>query len=195
MIDRSYSVPLLPDASALLDVYRANAIEENLRYLIRQWPAFEVETIRELIGDYGTIFAPDTASPAQGAEVTLLQHLPRFFVIVDGDVAYMTWAGEDWAAEDGAGDRVVLHRVPDTADEAGANGALRGLTIGAVWNADLTISLGARRADGALEIVRPGVTKLLFRAEMTWGRLGREHKNWAQLEPETWAEARKLNKG
>lgn len=64
MIDRSYFVPLLPGASDLLDVYKANAIEQNLRYLIQQWPAFEVETIHELIGDYGTVFVPDAASPA-----------------------------------------------------------------------------------------------------------------------------------
>ena len=194
MVDRSYFVPLLPAASDLLDVYKANAIEDNLRYLIRQWPAFEVETIRELIGDYGTVFVPDTVSPAQGAEVTLLQHLPRFFVIVEGDTGYMTWAGGGWAKENGAEGAVILARAPDTADEDGANEALRGLILGASWNADLVISLGAQRADGTLEIIRPGVTKILFRAEMTWDRLEREHKNWMELKPETWEDARKLNK-
>ena len=194
MVDQSYFVPLLPDASDLLDVYKANAIEQNLRYLIQQWPAFEVETILELIGDYGTVFVPGTASPAQGAEVTLLQHLPRFFVIVEGDTGYMTWAGDGWAAENGAETGILLFRMPDTASEDGANEALRSLVLGATWNADLTISLGARRADGSLEIIRPSVTKILFRAEMTWGRLGRERKNWAKLKAETWEGARKLNK-
>lgn len=194
MIDRSYFVPLLPGASDLLDVYKANAIEENLRYLIRQWPAFEVETIRGLIGDYGTVFVPSTASPAQGAEVTLLQRLPRFFVIVEGDTGYMTWAGSGWAAEDEIEGGVMLFRAPDTADEKEANEALRGLVLGATWNADLTVSLGARRADGTLEIVRPSVTKILFRAEITWGRLGRERKNWAALKAETWEQVRELKK-
>lgn len=115
-------------------------------------------------------------------------------MIVEGDTEYMTWAGDGWAAENGAADRAVLFRVPDTADATEANEALRGLVLGATWNADLTISMGARRADGTLEIIRPGVTKILFRAEMTWGRLGREHKSWAALKTETWADARKLNK-
>lgn len=126
--------------------------------------------------------------------MTLLQRLPRFFVIVEGDTGYMTWAGSGWAAEDEIEGGVVLFRAPDTADEKEANEALRGLVLGATWNADLTISLGARRADGTLEIVRPEVTKILFRAEITWGHLGRERKNWAALKAETWEQVRELKK-
>lgn len=194
LVDASYYVPLVPDASDILDVYRANAIEENLRYLIRQWPAFEAETIRDLIGAYGTIFVPETASSADGAEVTLLQHLPRFQVVVEGDTEYMTWAGEGWMAVSEAACRIVLARVPDTADEDAANDALRGLILGATWTADLTISLAAEQEDGTLRILRPNMTRMLFRAEMTWGRLNREHKAWAELTGETWAQVRELRK-
>lgn len=194
MIDQSYYVALLPDAGEPLNVYRANAIEENLRYLIRQWPAFEAEARRALVGEHGTIFVPGTASPAEGAEVTLLQHLPRFSVVVDGDVEHMAWAGEGWELTSRAGSRAVLARVPDTADRDGANGALRGLTLWADWNADLTISLAAEREDGTLRVVRRALTRMLFRAEMTWGRLGRERKAWAALTGETWAQTRELEK-
>ena len=192
MVDHSYYVPLLPEATGPPNVYEANYIEENLRYLILQWPAFETETILPLIGDYGTIFVPDTACPAQGVEVALLRRLPRFFVIIDGDVERIGWTGDGWELLENGGHRMILSRAPDTEDAAAANDALTGLSFSASWNADLTISLAAERADGTLRLTRSNVTKMLFRAEMTWGRLGREHEMWAELTDETWAEARAL---
>ena len=192
MVDHSYYVPLLPEATGPPGVYEANYIEENLRYLILQWPAFETETILPLIGDYGTIFVPDTACPAQGVEVALLRRLPRFFVIIDGDVERISWTGDGWELLESGDHRVVLSHVQDTEDATAANETLRELTFSASWNADLTISLAAERPDGTLRLTRSNVTKMLFRAEMTWGRLGREHETWAELTDETWAEARAL---
>lgn len=193
MVDQSYYIPLLPDAADLLDVYRANAIEENLRFLIRQWPAFEAETISRLIGRDGILTIHETASPAQGAEVTLLQHFPRFLVLADGDgLEHISWAGDGWTAQDGDG--LVLACLLDDPSEQEANAALGRLSFGSTWNADLTISLAAELEDGSLRFVRRGLTHMLFRAEMTWGRLGREHDSWAELASETWAQARQLDK-
>lgn len=193
LADTSYYVPLMPDAREQLNVYKANAIEENLHYLIRQWPAFEVETVRALIGDYGTVFVPEPASPAQGVEVTLLQHLPRLLVLVEGEgLEHISWAGEGWTAQDGDG--LALAYMLDGPSEQAANAALVGLAFTADWNADVTISLAAEREDGTLRIIRRGLTQMLFRAEMTWGRLGRERGAWAELDGETWAQARSLKK-
>lgn len=195
MIDQSYFVSLLPEASERLNVHRANYIEENLFYLIRQWPAFEVRTLRAYIGLDGHLLIYETASPAEGVEVTLLQNLPRLLVLLEGDgVDHVVWSGDGWAVLDGEGEALVLACVLDEPSEDAANKALRALTLGSTWDADLTVSLAAERLDGSLRLVRRGLTQILFRAWNTWGRLRRQYASWAAAGGQTWAEAKELRK-
>ena len=101
MIDVSYHVPRLPAPEEPLDFNGANAIEYNLLALIRAWPAFETETVRDRVGSYGYLDTRDgeTATPADGIAVELIQYLPRLTVLLTGDLDAVTWSGTGWSEE------------------------------------------------------------------------------------------------
>ncbi len=194
MIDQSWFVPLLPEAQARLDFNRANDIEKNVAFLIRQWPAFETETVAELVGSYGFLQAPERASPAQGAQVTLLQHLPRFLVVLEGPgVETLSWSGEGWERADGPG--LTLAYTLGQAHERAAMEALGRLTLWCAGEADAEVSLAAERADNSLRILRENLTRLLFRAGATWGLVEVKTSCWGGLSGLDWAGAGQIRKG
>lgn len=191
MVDGSYSIPMLPGQTDLLNFERANAIEENLHYLIRQWPAFEVETTAETIGEHGYLPISQAASPADGAEVTLLQHLPKLLVILSGTgLGYLVWSGAGWESYSAGSSQIVLAYTLESPSEAAAMSALKSLIIGSSSHADIDISLAAERLDGSLRIRRGNVTRILFRAVATWYSLGAAVDNWGALSGGTWEDAR-----
>lgn len=194
VIDQSYFVPLLPEASERLNFTRANDIEKNVGFLIRQWPAFEAETLAELVGSFGFLQGPEQASPAEGVQVTLLQHLPRLLVLLTGPGAEtLSWSGEGWAPADGPG--LTLAHMLDPADEKGAMGVLAALSIGCAGDADITVSLAAERADGSLCILREDLTRILFRAGAVWGLVEEKTSCWDDLAGMDWADVEQLRKG
>lgn len=191
MVDGSYSIPMLPGKTDPLNFERANAIEENLHYLIRQWPAFEVETTAEAIGEHGYLPISRTASPAEGAEVTLLQHLPRLLVILSGTgLGYLAWSGTGWERMSGGTSQMILACTLEAPSEEAAMAALNRLSIGSSGHADIDISLAAERLDGSLRITRENVTRILFRAVATWYSLGAAVDSWDALSGGSWADAR-----
>lgn len=191
MVDGSYAVPMLPGQTDLLNFERANAIEENLHYLIRQWPAFEAETTAEAIGEHGYLPISRTASPAEGAEVTLLQHLPKLLVILSGTgLDYLVWSGADWERMGGGTSQMILACTLEAPSEGTAMAALNRLFIGSSGHADIDISLAAERLDGTLRITRENVTRILFRAVATWYSLGAAVDSWDALSGGSWADAR-----
>ena len=194
MIDQSYFVPLLPEAGARLNFIRANDIEKNVGFLIRQWPAFETETLAELVGSYGFLQNPERASPAEGAQVTLLQHLPRLLVLLTGPGAEtLSWSGDGWEAAQGPG--LTLAHMLDPADEKGAMGVLAALSVWCAGDADVTVSLAAEREDGSLRILRENLTRLLFRAGATWGLVEEKTSCWGGLAGMDWEDAEQMRIG
>ena len=101
MIDVSYHIPRLPAPEEPLDFSGANAIEYNLLALIRAWPAFETETVRDRVGSYGYLDTRDNeaGTPADGMKVELIQYLPRLIVLLSGDLDKITWTGTGWTEE------------------------------------------------------------------------------------------------
>lgn len=198
MVDQSYFVPLLGAAGEALDYKKANDIEKNLAFLIRQWPAFEAEGTAELVGSFGYLQAGERASPAQGTRVTLLQHLPRLEVWFEGPGAEtLQWAGEGWEAAPGGGTapgRLALERTLDEPSEQAAMEALEALKVGCGGQADAAVSLAARRADGTVRIAREGLTRMLFRPGGTWGLAQAWAGRWRGLEGSDWDRIRTLKK-
>lgn len=195
MVDQSIFVPLLPKAGDKLNYGKANDIERNIRFLIRQWPAFEAETIAPLIGSYGYLETTERASPAQGTEVTLLQHLPRLLVIFTGPGAEtLLWDGAGWE-EAGSSQGLVLTYALAEPSEQAAMEALRGLSVGSAGEADVTVSLSAEQTDGALRIVRENLTRMLFRAGATWGLVEAKTACWGDLSEAAWGDVEQMEKG
>lgn len=195
MVDQSIFVPLLPKTGDKLNYEKANDIERNIRFLIRQWPAFEAETIAPLIGSYGYLETTERASPAQGAEATLLQHLPRLLVIFTGPGAEtLLWDGAGWE-EAGSSQGLVLAYALAEPSEQTAMEALRGLSVGCAGEADVTMSLAAERVDGTLRIVREDLAKMLFRAGATWGLVEAKTACWGDLSGITWGNVEHMRKG
>ncbi len=195
MVDQSYLVPLLPKPADKLTYGRANGIEKNLGFLIREWPDFEAETVSALVGSCGYLEAAERASPAQGAQVVILQRLPRLRVLLAGTgLDGLEWAGEGWEAIPAAGSLVLRHTLAQPSVEA-AMAALRGLSVGCRGEADLTMSLAAERADGSLRIVREGLARMLFRTGAAWGLLEAKTNCWEDLSGAGWSDAAAMKKG
>lgn len=195
MIDQSFSIPLLPRAGDKLNYERANDIERNIWFLIRQWPAFEVEAVAPLIGSYGYLETTERASPAQGAEVTLLQHLPRLLVFFSGPGAEtLLWEGAGWTRIPSALGLILACALAEPSERA-AMEALRGLSVGCAGEADVTVSLAAEQTDGALRIGRDGLCRMLFRGSATWNLAREKLGTWGGAAGMTWDDARNIRKG
>lgn len=197
LIDVSYNIPPLPDPGDPLDFQGANAIELNLFALIRAWPAFETVTILGRLGSYGYLDIRDneTATPADGISVELIQHLPRLLVLLDGDgLANIRWSGGGWAEESPG---TLVYQLKELS-AASAMSALRALTISAVGDADIIVTLAAENLlwepDG-LRLVGQGQTRLLFRGRATWGLARAKKHTWGGAKPLTWGETAALRKG
>lgn len=195
MIDQSFFVPLLPKAEEKLNYQRANDIERNIGFLIRQWPAFEAETVAPLIGSYGYLEVSERASPAQGAEVTLLQHLPRLLVIFSGARAEtLLWEGQGWEKEAFPSGLVLSHALAEPSEKT-AMEALLGLSVGCAGDLDAAVSLAAEQADGKLRIVRENLTRMLFRAGAIWGLVEAKTACWDDLSGMSWNDVKGMKKG
>lgn len=196
MIDVSYNIPRLPTSGDNLDYKGANAIELNLFALIRAWPAFEDLTVDDKIGTYDYLDTRDneTATPADGIKVELIQYLPRLIVLLAGDVDKVTWAGIGWA-EESPGELVY---PLDVISPEGVETALRYLRIKATENADITVTLAAENLawePGGLRLYGKGKTMMLFRDRATWGLVKAKKHTWGGAKPLTWGEASALRKG
>lgn len=195
MVDQSIFVPLLPKAGDKLNYEKANDIERNIRFLIRRWPAFEAETIAPLIGSYGYLETAERASPTQGAEVTLFQHLPRLLVIFTGlGAETLLWDGAGWEEAASSQGLVLAHELAEPSEQA-AMEALHGLSVGCAGEADVTVSLAAERADGTLRIVRENLTRMLFRAGASWGLVEAKTACWGDLSEAAWGDVEQMKKG
>lgn len=196
MIDVSYNIPPLPFPGDPLDFQGANAIEWNLFALIRVWPAFETAVLLERLGSYGYLDTRDgeTATPADGVAVDLIQYLPRLLVLLEGDgLGNLRWAGDGWAEESPG---VLAYRLKEL-NAASAMSALRGLTISAVGDADITITLAAENLLWEPDGLRlyGGHTIMMFRGKATWGLARAKKITWGGAKPLTWGEAALLRKG
>ena len=196
MIDVSYHVPRLPAPEDPLDFHGANAIEYNLLALIRAWPAFETETVRDRVGSYGYLDTRDgeTATPADGIAVELIQHLPRLTVLLTGDLDAVTWSGTGWS-EEAPGE--LVYQLKELTP-ANAMSALRGLVVRSAGDADVAVTLAAENLlwepDG-LRLYGTGRTLMLFRGKGTWGLAKVKKLTWGGAKPLEWGEASALRKG
>ena len=68
MKDKTYSLPLLPISMAALTVEGANAIEENLRYLISLFSLFDAQIKTDAIGTLGYLELSESADEAAPAD-------------------------------------------------------------------------------------------------------------------------------
>lgn len=194
MIDVSYNIPRLPTSGDNLDYQGANAIELNLFALIRAWPAFETAAILDKVGSYGYLDTRDgeTATPADGVKIELIQYLPRLLVLVEG-TGNVTLSGTGWA-EDSPG--VWVYQLQELTP-ANAMSALRNLTISATGDADITVTLAAENLAWEPDGLRlyGAHTVMLFRGKATWGLAKAKRITWGGAKPLTWGEASALRKG
>lgn len=196
MTDVSYNIPLLPAPEDPLDFRAANAIEYNLLALIRAWPAFETAIILNKVGSYGYLDTRDgeTATPADGVKIELIQYLPRLLVLIEGTgLDNVTPSGTGWA-EDSPG--VWMYQLRELT-HANAMSALRNLTISATGDADITVTLAAENLTwepGGLRLYGKH-TVMLFRGKATWGLAKAKKLTWGGAKPLTWDEAKDIRKG
>lgn len=194
MIDVSYNIPPLPAPEEPLDFKGANAIELNLFALIRAWPAFETAVVLDKVGSYGYLDTRDgeTATPADGVKIELIQYLPRLLVLVEG-TGSVALSGAGWA-EDSPG--VWVYQLQELTP-ANAMSALRGLTISATGDADITVTLAAENLAWEPDGLRlyGEHTVMLFRGKATWGLAKAKKLTWGGAKPLTWGEASALRKG
>lgn len=193
VIDVSHSIPRLPVSNAPLDHDAANAIEWNVYALIRAWPAFESEQLLYSVGSYGYLQLDETGTPAEGVEVTFIQHLPRIVVILDGEgLENVTWRGEGWKEENG----VLFYTMSEVSID-NANAALRQLWFSATGDADIKVTVAGENLswepDG-LRLTGDGMTRILFRGRATWGLAKAKKLTWGGAKPLTWGEATALRK-
>lgn len=196
MIDVSYHVPRLPAPEEPLDFNGANAIEYNLLALIRAWPAFETETVRDRVGSYGYLDTRDneTGTPADGMKVELIQYLPRLIVLLSGDLDKITWTGTGWTEETPG--ELVYQLKELTA--ANAMSALRGLAVRSTGDADVAVTLAAENLLWEPDVLRlygTGRTLMLFRGKGTWGLAKVKKRTWGGAKPLEWSGASALRKG
>lgn len=191
MIDVSYNIPRLPLSGDNLDYQGANAIELNLSALIKAWPAFEDLTVLDPVGSSGylDIRKNETATPADGLKVELIQYLPRLLVLLSGDgLENLAISGPGWTQESPG---LWAYQLKELT-AANATAALRVLTIGAAGNADITVELAAENPvwepDG-LRLYGKGKTTMLFRGKNTWGLARKKMATWGGAKPLTWGEA------
>lgn len=193
MKDESYGIALLPTTAEHFTWSMANAIEDNLRALIMAWPEFISETVLYSVGSYNYLQLDEISSAAPGVKTTVVRHLPRLLVLLDGDgLENLTWTGEGWSEEDGS----LCYRMTETTVE-NANSALRNLVFSASGDVTATVTLAGSNPDwepGGLLLVGLGQTHLLFRAKGTWGLARAKKYTWGGAKPMTWGEASQLRK-
>lgn len=197
MEDKTYRLALLPDTMERLGVSEANSIEENLRYLIRLFPAFEVEIPAASIGSYGYLELSEQGAAGDGFVVQEVNNADQISILVQSDdLNQLKWTGKGWnVAESSATQLRLTREAAGFWDASGVTSALSGLLFGASSDLDAFIFLAAK-ATGVMSFDPIGPVALYFRGGAVWSLLEGQGWTWRDVEDAalTWAGMESLSK-
>lgn len=183
MEDETYRLALLPDTMERLNVSAANSIEENLRYLIRLFPAFEVELPVASIGSYGYLELWEQGAAGNGFIVQETSRVDQIVILVHGDdLSRLAWTGRGWRVA--VSNDTQLRLTCEAArfwDADGVNSALADLRFGASADLDAAVFLAAN-ATGVMSFDPLGPVALYFRGGAVWSLLEGQGWTWRSVE-------------
>lgn len=183
MKDKTYSLPLLPLSMAALTVDGANAIEENLRYLISLFSLFDAQIKAEAIGSLGYLELSETGSAGDGFLVETAVQIDMLTIIVEGPtLAALSWTGEGWSAAATSLTRLQLvYESAEYMDAAGVQAALAALQFNATTDLDATLTLVAS-CKTVMSFDALGPVDLRFRSSATWALIEDQEWTWEGIE-------------
>lgn len=197
MKDNSYALPLLPISMAALTVDGANAIEENLKYLLSLFSLFDAQIQSETIGSLGYLELTETGNAGEGFFIENAVQIDVLTVVVAGeDLSALSWAGEGWAAETSSATEIrLVFESPEYLDAAGAQQALASLLFSATAGLDATLTLIAScKTEMTFDALGPVI--LRFREGATWALIESQGWTWDGFETAgmTWTDVQNLRK-
>lgn len=196
MIDNAYALPPYPEDLVRLDYLGANAIEENLRYLILLFSRFDTEVVCEALGSLGYLELTETGLPAEGLKVTHGAVITRLIITVTGpDLTPLAWSGDGWELV--STNKTALHLKYDFAEIAETddlNAALALLQFTATDDIDAVVTMAAESPDTHLDSEHSVI--MLFRGGATWALLEDKTLTWETVEADelTWTGLEGLRK-
>lgn len=183
MKDKTYSLPLLPLSMAALTVDGANAIEENLRYLISLFSLFDAQIKAGAIGTLGYLELNETGTAGDGFLVENAVQIDMLTIFVDGrDLSNLVCTGADWVIESRTASSIRLSCEADEYwDADGVQQALSALQFSATAELDATITLVAS-CKTVMAFDALGPVDLRFRAGATWALIEDQAWTWEGIE-------------
>lgn len=197
MKDNSYDLPLLPISMAALTVEGANAIEENLRYLISLFPQFTGQIQSKAIGSLGYLQLNESGTPEEGFFIENAVWINLLTIIVAGeDLSALSWAGDGWAVESSSATELRLSfEASEYLDATSTQAALASLLFTATAGLDATLALIAS-CKSVMTFDALGPVDLRFRDGATWALIESQGWTWNGFENAgmTWEDVQNLRK-
>ena len=167
MKDDAYSLELLPATLKRLTFTAANAIEENLQYLILLFPYFSGKIRASPIGSYGYLELTETGCAGDGFDIESAIRINKIKITVSGaDLSALTFQGAGWSTESSApGSLALAYTSNEFMPPAKIQEILNGLRFAASADLDSEIVLQVSNTEeGAGGAGADGVPR--------WGNVG-----------------------
>lgn len=197
MKDKTYSLPLLPISMAALTVEGANAIEENLRYLISLFSLFDAQIKTDAIGTLGYLELSESGIAGDGFLIENAVQIDAIAILVEGaDLASLSWSGSGWSAEMASKSEIrLIYESTEYLDASSIQEALNALLFNSTADLDATLTLIAS-CKTVMSFDTLGPVLLRFRSGATWALIENKELTWSSIETDEmdWTGLQNLHK-
>jgi hypothetical protein len=180
-----------------LNLDAANAIEENLRYLIGLFSLFDASLRASAIGSLGYLELTESGNAGEGFLIETVSQINRLEVTVTGeDLSKLLWSGTAWQLISTSKTKLILAcSTDDFWEEADISALLTSLVFSATEELDAQIILTASSAP-EVTFDSLGPVDLKFRDGATWALLESMGLTWNSVEEQDmiWDDLEHLHK-
>ena len=183
MKDDAYSLELLPATLKRLTFTAANAIEENLQYLILLFPCFSGKIRASPIGSYGYLELTETGCAGDGFDIESAIRINKIKITVSGaDLSALTFQGAGWSTESSApGSLALAYTSNEFMPPAKIQEILNGLRFAASADLDSEIVLQVSNTEEG-DFAPVGPVRMAFRGGATWALVEGKALTWGDVE-------------
>ena len=194
MIDKAYSVYLLPTDFEKMTYEDANAIEDNLLFLVQLLPYF-VGVAKDGIGSYGYLQLTETGTAGEAFSVQESGWIDNLTITIQGEgLPSLTVQGAGWVEKSRATDKVIMYYVsPSYMNPSEILSSLSQLQFHSTDDVTAHVTLQAGNTIRG-PCAPTGPAPLIFRDAAPWMLLEGLALTWGALAGYTWNEVGNMRK-